>query len=198
MSPGPAWCQIKTGTWFTADLHLGNPSVGLNRPFRTVEQMNETIIARWNERVAPDDTVWLLGSVGDLSPLPRLNGRKYLVATAPDRVPREREHFAGIVTGDGIRRSGRAVRVPLLGGPPFGHPVVLVSPFPYVEAGNAGPLTAPQPPKKGPRPWLLHGAADWAIDPAGHQINVGMDMWDFAPVAADELAALIKDFTPDE
>jgi len=32
-----------------------------NRPFKTVEEMNEVIIRRHNERVKPDDTVFFLG-----------------------------------------------------------------------------------------------------------------------------------------
>lgn len=211
MSPGPAWRQVKTKTWFTADLHLGNPVcvVTLGRPFQTVEQMGNAIISRWNARIAPEDTVWVLGGVGGTALLPRLNGRKYLVAGDRDALfhrnsggtAADREHFAGVVTGDGIRRSGRAIRLPLLGGPPFGHPVVLASAFPYfTDKTRHGTYVDyhPQPPKKGPRPWLLHGAADWAIDPAGRQINVGMDAWDFTPVGADEVAALIKDFSTDE
>lgn len=209
MSPGPAWRQVKTKTWFTADLHLGNGMAiaRLGRPFQTVGQMDAAITARWNERVAEDDTVWLLGGVGDPALLPKLNGRKYLVAGDRDPVfhtngsASSREHFTAVVTGDGIRRSGRAVRLPLLGGPPFGHPVVLVSHFPYVtDETRHHPYVDyhPQPPKKGPRPWLLHGDAAWAIDPTGRQINVSADAWDFAPVSADEVAALIKDFTADE
>lgn len=205
------WRQVKTKTWFTADLHLGNPTaIGrLGRPFDSVEQMDKVIVNRWNERVGIDDVVWVLGGVGAPSLLGQLNGRKYLVAGDRDAlfcansggIEADREHFIAVVTGDGIRRSGRAVRLPLLGGPPFGHPVVLVSHFPYfTDQARHGTYVdyQPSPPKKGPRTWLLHGDADWAVDPTGCQLNVGMDMWDFTPVGADEVAALIQSFTPDE
>jgi calcineurin-like phosphoesterase family protein len=236
MSPGPAWRQVKTKTWFTADLHLGHRNIidYCNRPFATVEQMNETIVARWNERVAPEDTAWLLGDVAmgrldkTLPLLARLNGRKYLVAGnhdrpfhgyKPDGTPRpdydkagtarrwaaryrDEAGFTAVVTGEAVRRTGHAVRVPLLGGPPFGHPVVLVSHFPYTGESREGVADRyaeyrPKPPKRGPRPWLVCGHVHdaWAIDAAQRQINVGVDVWDFAPVAADELAALIKDFS---
>lgn len=236
MSPGPAWRQVKTKTWFSADLHLGHHQIidYCNRPFATVEQMNETIIARWNERVAPEDTAWLLGDVAlgtideTLPLLARLNGRKYLVAGNHDRafhgykVTADRRHtkvelarwadryrteggFAAVVTGEAIARSGHAVRVPLLGGPPFGHPVVLVSHFPYTGESREGYADRyvdyrPHVPKRGERPWLVCGHVHdaWAIDAAQRQINVGVDVWDFAPVAADEVAALIESFTPDE
>lgn len=53
------------------------------RPFKTVEEMDETIIANWNNTVKPTDTVYHLGDVvinrRCLSTVGRLNGRKKLV-----------------------------------------------------------------------------------------------------------------------
>lgn len=51
---------------FTADTHWGHqaclgPRLGLNRPFATIEEHDETLIARWNEAVGLDDAVWHLG-----------------------------------------------------------------------------------------------------------------------------------------
>lgn len=243
MSPAP-WRQVSTKTWFSADLHLGHANIinYCNRPFGSVDEMNEAIITRWNERVSPHDTAWLLGDValGDRSKtlplLARLNGRKYLVAGNHDtafhgyKLKRMSEKFltygdepmgkqmlahqvalyraagfAGVVTGAAIRRTGHAVRVPLLGGPPFGHPVVLVSHFPYVGESREGYADRyvdyrPKPPKRGLRSWLLCGHVhdQWAIDAAQRQLNVGVDVWDFSPVEAAEVAALIKDFAPED
>lgn len=240
MSARPGWRQVRAKTWFTADLHLGHASIieHCDRPFRTLDEMHETIIARWNERVASDDTVWLLGDValGDreqtLPLVRRLNGHKRLVAGNHDlcfhgrkvrgsdgevisqgmskaelaRMTQWYQDAAGVasvVTGEATRRSGYAIHVPLLGGPMFGHPTALVSHFPYT--GESRPNYAdryveyrPRPPKRDVAPWLLHGHVHtaWAIDAAMHQINVGVDVWDFAPVGADELAALIEDFDP--
>jgi len=52
-------------TWFTADLHLGHARIIelCDRPFRDPADMNETIIQKWNERVAPEDQVYVLGDV---------------------------------------------------------------------------------------------------------------------------------------
>ena len=49
--------------WWTSDYHFshGNIIKYCNRPFKTVEEMNETIISKHNERVKPDDTVFFLG-----------------------------------------------------------------------------------------------------------------------------------------
>lgn len=50
-------------TWFTADTHFGHTRViDLNgRPFADANTIDEAIIAAWNTRVEPDDTVWHLG-----------------------------------------------------------------------------------------------------------------------------------------
>lgn len=49
--------------WFTADLHFGHSSIlsKMERPFATVEQMNQGLIAAINKRVAPNDSLYVLG-----------------------------------------------------------------------------------------------------------------------------------------
>lgn len=54
------------------------------RPFATVEEMNETLVDRWNKTVGKRDTVWHLGDVcfghvRNLQIVNRLNGRKNLI-----------------------------------------------------------------------------------------------------------------------
>ncbi len=70
--------------WFTSDTHFGHANIirFCNRPFESADAMNEALIARWNDRVAPDDTVWHLGDFSWRDPRPylsRLNGHKNLV-----------------------------------------------------------------------------------------------------------------------
>lgn len=49
--------------WFTADLHLGHANIirYCNRPFGTVEQMDERLIAEWNSVVQRGDIVYHVG-----------------------------------------------------------------------------------------------------------------------------------------
>lgn len=49
--------------YFTADTHFGHENVLKldGRPFATVEEMDEALIANWNAVVRPCDTVWHLG-----------------------------------------------------------------------------------------------------------------------------------------
>ncbi len=51
--------------FYTSDLHLGHANVINfdNRPFANVDEMDQCIITRWNERVSDDDTVYILGDV---------------------------------------------------------------------------------------------------------------------------------------
>ena len=74
-------------TFFTSDTHFNHANIirFCNRPFRNVVEMNETIVANWNEVVGKDDTVFHLGDfcLGGAAEwtkfLDRLNGNIYLI-----------------------------------------------------------------------------------------------------------------------
>jgi calcineurin-like phosphoesterase family protein len=50
-------------TFFTSDTHFGHFNIikYCDRPFKTLFEMNQKIINRWNERIKPEDTVYFLG-----------------------------------------------------------------------------------------------------------------------------------------
>ena len=74
-------------TFFTSDTHFNHANIirFCNRPFKNVEEMNESIVANWNEVVGMDDTVFHLGDfcLGGAAEwtrfLDRLNGKIYLI-----------------------------------------------------------------------------------------------------------------------
>lgn len=81
-------------TFFTSDSHFGHKNIikHCNRPFASVEAMDEDLITRWNAVVGPEDTVYHLG---DFSLLPankvshylsRLHGTKHLIVGNHDTV----------------------------------------------------------------------------------------------------------------
>ena len=51
--------------YFTSDLHFGHKNVisMCNRPFETVDQMNETLIKNWNSVVSEMDEIYILGDI---------------------------------------------------------------------------------------------------------------------------------------
>lgn len=75
--------------FFTSDTHFGHESIIKlsNRPFKNVEEMNRTMVERWNEKIGPEDTVYHLGDfaltknhqwVGEV--IDSLNGKIHLIA----------------------------------------------------------------------------------------------------------------------
>ena len=76
--------------FYTSDLHLDHSSMlkfePESRPFNTIDEMNEALIKKWNDKVKQDDEVYILGDFcfdnkGDRATyfLKRLNGKKYLI-----------------------------------------------------------------------------------------------------------------------
>lgn len=49
--------------WFSSDVHFFHNNIlkYSNRPFSTVEEMNDEIVNRWNSRILSDDTFYFLG-----------------------------------------------------------------------------------------------------------------------------------------
>ena len=179
--------------FWTSDLHFGHANIicYCHRPFTDVEHMDEALIDRWNETVAADDEVWVLGdfalgTIAETLPLAhRLHGRKVLVAGNHDRC------WAG--AGG---RSGRWVQTYLDAG--FaevmqGWVPVRVGPYdalachlPYEgDSHDDDRFVSQRPTDHGQL--LLHGHVheQWRI--RGHQINVGVDVWDYRPVSDETI-----------
>ena len=72
--------------YYIADPHFGHENIlkMCRRPFATIEEMNEAMIAAWNERVTGNDTVFILGDLffrcaDPEAILRRLKGKKRLI-----------------------------------------------------------------------------------------------------------------------
>jgi calcineurin-like phosphoesterase family protein len=79
--------------WITADWHIGEERMAImQRPFKDQREMIETLVARHNAVVAPEDIVFNLGDVCNqktpefLPEVARFNGTKILVRGNHDRV----------------------------------------------------------------------------------------------------------------
>lgn len=77
--------------YYSSDLHFNHLNIikSCNRPFESLEEMNNIIIKNWNDRVRNEDFIYFLGDFGVpknlkdveaiLSLVKKLNGRKILI-----------------------------------------------------------------------------------------------------------------------
>lgn len=85
------------------DPHFGHRNIirYCNRPFETVEQMNETLIKNWNKAVGKQDIVYVLGDFAlcgkdrIIEITQKLNGRKRLILGNHDGASLETYRAAG-------------------------------------------------------------------------------------------------------
>lgn len=210
--------STRGSTWFTADHYLGSEqAIGqFARPFDSVQEMNKTIIDRHNLLVEEQDVVWILGDLcaedhDSLNLIAELNGVKYLIAGERDSC--FAGHGAGksaarhledqvnryldagikhVTTGTGIaKRLGAPVRVRL------GDHRVDLAHFPHDAQVSARDdefaAWRPRRVRGSVSPWLLHGDVHNAWRVKGRQINVGVDVWNYAPVPAEVVAGIIDE-----
>ena len=94
--------------FFTADLHLGHKNIikHCDRPFSSVEEMDEHIITIWNSIIGSNDNVYIIGdlifrsNVAPQSYLNSLRGKKHLILgnhdTAWIKKVEMSKHFASV------------------------------------------------------------------------------------------------------
>jgi calcineurin-like phosphoesterase family protein len=157
--------------FFTSDTHFGHGgALGLyRRPFKSVAAMNEALVARWNEAVGSEDTVWHLGDfairqrptvVVDL--FGRLNGHKHLVAGNNDPpATRELGGWESVQSYVEIEIDGVSL---------------VLCHYPFRSWRGMG---------KG---WInLHGHSHGKLKPLPRQFDVGVDVRSFRPVTLNEI-----------
>lgn len=87
--------------FFIADTHFAEENIMKyeNRPFASVQDMNESLIEKWNAKVGEADVVYVLGDFGAFGQeqeiLKRLKGIKYLVKGNHDSKENEYYRQAG-------------------------------------------------------------------------------------------------------
>jgi calcineurin-like phosphoesterase family protein len=156
---------------FTADTHFGHGgALGLyRRPFASVAEMDEGLIARWNLAVAADDEVYHLGDFAVRQNRARveallagLAGRKHLVTGNND--------------GEATTRAAGWISVaPYLELRLEGVLLVLCHyPFRTWRDMTKGALN-------------LHGHSHGRLKPLARQIDVGVDVYEFRPVTLQTL-----------
>lgn len=197
-------------TFYSSDQHFGHRNIidYCNRPFSSIQEMDEVIIARWNETVGVDDEVWVLGdfAMGDrarsLGYLQRMNGTKYLVTGNHDKCsPTEKNGHLHIqqYLDAGFTAVVSQAQVSLPPVHPRGQNLkVLLSHYPYAgDSHTARDRYAKFRLRDLGQPLVCgHVHTDWktSISPQGTvQVNVGVDQWNFRPISAEEVHRTIRE-----
>jgi calcineurin-like phosphoesterase family protein len=163
--------------WFTSDTHFFHAkSIEFDkRPFKDVEEMNEAIVTRWNEKVKPQDIIYFLGdfSFGKLEPsaaiAKRLNGMIKVVGGNHDDL-KELAKMNAFHSLDSYLEVRKLMK----------SPVVLFH-FP-IQSWNAKHYGAVH----------LHGHSHGTTPSVGlRRFDVGSNCWNFTPVNWEEIKALL-------
>ncbi len=169
--------------WLTSDTHLNHakPFIYEARGFRSVEEMNEAIVERWNKVVGPDDIVYHLGDVmlGDneagLKLLKSLNGHIYIILGNHDSTTRE-FLYKDCYNVYGIS-FGYRMKV--------GKISLMLSHYPQLVANGDDPKPV----------YSIHGHTHskdrWSEVP--HTYNVNMDAHNCTPVNLEDMIKDIKE-----
>ena len=209
--------------FFTSDQHFGHANIlkyesknrinQWGRPFRSVDEMDEYLIDRWNESVNHTDEVYVLGDFSFKRSfmeeyLPLLNGRKFLIvgnhdpffkalagdnpSIITDAVATARElGWADISLNQRIEIAG--IGKVLMNHFPYQIQVTADTPEYELRYQNLSPN------RQGNESVLLHGHVHgrWKVKREQGKnkeflmINVGVDVWSMRPVTEEELAALV-------
>ena len=166
-------------TYFTSDQHFGHFNIIrlCSRPFETVEEMDEVMLAKWNAKVKAGDTVYILGDLffraAKVEPILKvLNGRKHLIVGNHDHTWMKKvaasDYFASVQTLKEVEIDGRVLTLchyPMLSYPQARRGYMLYGHIHNNVRDDYWPLIARR----------------------SRLLNAGVDVNDFEPVSFDEL-----------
>jgi calcineurin-like phosphoesterase family protein len=164
---------MKNKIYFISDTHFNHTKIiqYCNRPFKSAEEMNETIIANWNARVQPGDTIFHLGDFGwgntDLlmRVFRRLQGNKFLIKGNHDQDAVDLP-WAGVFDMKEVKADGKVYQL------------------------CHYPLRSWNKSFHGAR--HLFGHCHGTLSPHGWSCDAGVDCWNFAPVSLQQLDNLFE------
>lgn len=162
--------------WFTSDTHFWHRGIipKVRQQFASVEDMNEAIVAYWNHRVDPQDTVYHLGDVsfrGSESTnlvVNRLNGRIKVVPGNHDNVS--------------MLRKTKCDVLPPIYDLSIGGQEIVLSHYPIESWRNMHHGT-----------WMLHGHSHGTLASKGRRLDVGVDCWSLCPIGFEAIGGIMSD-----
>jgi len=163
--------------FFTSDTHFGHmfALTKRKRPFASTAEMDEFLIARWNEAVGAADEVYHLGDVAHLEHgrlaevLERLNGRLHLILGNND-------------ARDAMEATGRWESIAELRELTVGEQRIFLCHYPLREWPNAW---------RGAWHLFGHVHGKYDKDPHGLSLDVGVDSHSFAPIGWDKVVEIM-------
>ena len=174
--------------FLSSDSHFGHTNVikYCNRPFSSTEEMNETMVERWNEVVSKEDLIYYLGDFSlrfkyVKKYLPRLNGKKILIYGNHDscwkKSPESKWYKAYLE--EGFLELHKQLTIE------YQNYRIKLSHMPYAD--DPSERYHSHRPSREDEDFLFcgHVHEKWKIKE--NQINVGVDVWDFFPVSIDQL-----------
>lgn len=176
---------MKHAIFMTADSHYGHPNIieYALRPFADVQQMNRELIRRWNDVVGPRDIVYHLGDFAMGSPsewhaiCKKLRGRKILVRGNHDRKTEFMREVGFDEVYDNVIITIQGVRVWMNHYPTASH--------------DARDLKRPAPP--GEYDIALCGHVHRAFEVRAGVVNVGVDVWEYAPTTLKRIQHRVRE-----
>lgn len=195
--------------YFTSDTHYWHQNVirYCSRPHKTVEEMNEDLILRWNSIVKPEDTVYVLGDFSlafravELY-TKRLMGTKILVPGNHDFCHSYHKKSRNIENRDKWAKkyveNGWIVfpEQNVLPDEAFG--IFKLCHFPYLSPSDTiheDKYNDWRPTDNGDILLCGHIHEKWLTKRSSKgtlMINVGVDVWNYTPVSLDQIKELIS------
>jgi calcineurin-like phosphoesterase family protein len=180
-------------TFFTSDTHFGHERIIdlCERPFGSVEEMNECLIENWNSVVSDGDLVvhcgdFIMGKFAEnINLIDKLNGTIALVPGNHDRMSsayktKDRERFTLMYEDRGVMILNEVNEVSIRGRN------VTISHYPYFgDSQGEDRFSDLRPVDKGE--FLIHGHVHNQWKRLLNMLNVGVDVWNFTPVEMDEV-----------
>jgi calcineurin-like phosphoesterase family protein len=190
--------------YFTADTHFAHTNIigYVHRPFFNADQMDEQMLATWNDTVHDNDEIYVVGDLAlgrleeSLETAALLNGHKILIPGNHDKCwtgkkKSEQSRSMYLDAGFTIIDAPHTLRL--------GTHEVLLHHFPYPGAGDAmtsetkgykDKFAANRPTDHGQ--WLIHGHVHDRWRQRGRMINVGIDAWGGRLVTDEDIVHLIS------
>ena len=189
--------------WFTSDLHFYHFNViaYCNRPWKTIEEMNEELILRWNAKVGPYDTIYCLGDFSMAFRAVelfshRLNGIKYLVPGNHDFC--HSYHKRSRAVENKAKWISKYEEFGWIVLPEISYissvPGIRLCHLPYSEDVNQDKYQKFRPEDDGKILLCGHVHEKWKVRYTKKRtlmINVGVDVWNWEPVSLAEIEELM-------